>query len=221
MQYQAVLFDLDGTLIDSLADLGESANAVLKEQGFPVHAIETYRQMVGNGMRELMRRCLPESASLALADEMLGRFKCVYEARLLQKTRPYEGVLTLLSALRERGIPLAVCTNKEHRAALTLVDALFPAGTFAYVFGERDGVRRKPDPEAVLDIAGRLGVPPSAAIYAGDSLVDMQTAVRAGMLPVGVLWGFREREELEAHGGKIILSEPMELLEKVEFSPKA
>lgn len=219
MRYQAVIFDLDGTLVDSLMDLAESANEMLAQYGYAQHEIEKYRWMVGNGMRMLIKRCLPENVLEGLLDEALAKFRQIYEGRILLKTRPYEGIPDLLTALKERKVRLAVCTNKEHAVAVQIIDRLFPAGTFAYVFGEREGIPRKPDPSATLDIVSRLNVSPDAAIYIGDSMVDMQTGIRAGMLPVGVLWGFRTREELEDHGGRIILSHPLELLEKVEFAP--
>lgn len=220
MKYQAVIFDLDGTLLDTLEDLGDSANTVLEYYGYPVHTMEAYRLMIGNGIKMLVRRSLPKNTSESLIEEALIRFRSIYEERFLNKTHPYTGVLALLLTLRERKIPMAICTNKHQDAAQKLVQKLLPIDAFSFVYGERAGVARKPDPEAVLDILRQMGVEPNKAIYVGDSMVDMQTAVNAGMLPVGVLWGFRDRSELEEHGGKVILSHPMELVEKVSFVEK-
>lgn len=217
MQYQAVIFDLDGTLLDTLEDLGDSVNAVLEYYGYPMHTMEAYRLMIGNGIKMLMRRSFPEPVSDSLIEEALNRFKVTYEERFLNKTHPYAGILMLIAALQERKIPMAICTNKHQDAAQKLVQKLLPVDVFSFVYGERVGVARKPDPAAVLEIAQRMGITPSKAIYVGDSMVDMQTAVNAGMLPVGVLWGFRDRIELEEYGGKVILSHPMELLDKVSF----
>lgn len=218
MQYQAVLFDLDGTLIDSLEDLADSANEMLASYGYPAHPLASYRMMVGDGMRALALRCLPENCASERADEALERFTAIYQRRLCNKTRHYEGVPELLGALKKRGVQLAVCTNKLHAAANALVEKLFAPNLFSYVHGERAGVRRKPDPAAALDIAGRMNVAPARAVFIGDSMTDMQTAVNAGMFPAGVLWGFRDRAELEAHGARIVLSKPLELLDKVEFA---
>lgn len=217
MRYRAAIFDLDGTLVDSLADLADSVNEALAAYGYPQHDLAAYRYFVGNGARLLLRRALPEGAGESLVDEALAKYKAIYARRMLIKTRPYAGVTELLAALQARGLRLAVCTNKHHEAALEVTGALFPAGTFAAVLGD-DGLRaRKPDPAAVLDILASLGVAPQEALYLGDSEVDMRTAVAAGALPIGVLWGFRPREELEAAGGRVFLSHPRELLEKVEL----
>ena len=213
MRCKAAIFDLDGTLVDSLADLADSVNEALASYGYPQHATEAYRYFVGNGARLLLARALPEGADEALVDEALEKYKAIYARRMLVKTRPYPGVLELLAALKARGVQLAVCTNKHHEAALEVVSALFPAGTFAQVLGD-DGVRaRKPDPAAVLGILAAFGVQPEEALYMGDSAVDMETALRSGALPVGALWGFRPRAELSAAGGRLLLTRPQELLE--------
>ena len=219
MQYKAVIFDLDGTLVDSLADLSDSVNLMLKSYGFPTHEMEKYRYFVGNGSKKLMERTLPrdKAASAEFVEEALVKYKAIYKERLLEKTRPYNGVRELLAELKSRGIPLAVCTNKHNDAALTIVKILFVPGTFEEVLGDRPGFPKKPNPATPLEIASHLGVKPDEVAYLGDTSVDMETAVHAGFLPVGVLWGFRPEEELVKSGAKVLLKAPLELLEKVEF----
>lgn len=219
MQYKAVIFDLDGTLVDSLADLSDSVNLMLESYGFPTHEVEKYRYFVGNGSKKLMERTLPrdKAASAEFVEEALVKYKAIYKERLLEKTRPYNGVRELLAELKSRGIPLAVCTNKHNDAALTIVKILFAPGTFEEVLGDRPGFPKKPNPATPLEIASHLGVKPDEVAYLGDTSVDMETAVHAGFLPVGVLWGFRPEEELVKNGAKVLLKAPLELLEKVEF----
>ena len=219
MQYKAVIFDLDGTLVDSLADLSDSVNLMLESYGFPTHEVEKYRYFVGNGSKKLMERTLPrdKAASAEFVEEALAKYKAIYKERLLEKTRPYNGVRELLAELKSRGIPLAVCTNKHNDAALTIVKILFAPGTFVEVLGDRPGFPKKPNPATPLEIASHLGVKPDEVAYLGDTSVDMETAVHAGFLPVGVLWGFRPEEELVKSGAKVLLKAPLELLEKVEF----
>lgn len=219
MQYKAVIFDLDGTLVDSLADLSDSVNLMLESYGFPTHEMEKYRYFVGNGSKKLMERTLPrdKAASAEFVEEALVKYKAIYKERLLEKTRPYNGVRELLAELKSRGIPLAVCTNKHNDAALTIVKILFAPGTFEEVLGDRPGFPKKPNPATSLEIASHLGVKPDEVAYLGDTSVDMETAVHAGFLPVGVLWGFRPEEELVKSGAKVLLKAPLELLEKVEF----
>lgn len=219
MQYKAVIFDLDGTLIDSLEDLADSVNIMLADYGFPTHAVEKYRYFVGNGSKKLMERTLPEekAAFAEFVEEALAKYKAIYKNHLLEKTRPYKGVRELLAALKERHIPLAVCTNKHNEAALAIVKILFEQDTFAIVLGDRPGHAKKPDPATPLEIAASLGVKPEEVAYLGDTAVDMETAVRAGFLPVGVLWGFRPEKELLESGARVLLETPLELLEKVAF----
>ena len=217
MLYEAVIFDLDGTLIDSLDDLADSANEMLESYGYPIHAVEKYRIMVGNGSKKLMQRCLPEGLDDQQIESALAKYKNIYERRFLEKTRSYEGILTLLHELKIKNIPLAVCTNKHSEAAHTLVEVLFEENTFIEVVGDTNGMLKKPDPANVLAIAKRMGICPERVAYLGDSMVDMQTAVNAHMLPVGVLWGFREEKELLDNGAKVILHHPAELFEKVKF----
>ena len=217
--YKAVIFDLDGTLINSIDDLADSANAVLKEYNFPTFDVEAYKYKVGNGIRKLMQRALPEDKQ-DLLDEALDKFKAIYAKHNLDKTRPYDGIMDMLHNLQESGIPLGVCTNKHDEAAKEIIKILFPENTFDSIIGDKAGLKRKPDPGKVLAIAKEWNIKPEEIAYLGDSGVDMQTAVNAGMLPVGVLWGFRKEDELLANGAKVLLHNPNELLEKVNFTIK-
>ena len=219
MQYKAVIFDLDGTLINSLADLADSVNLMLSSYDFPQHTLEEYRYFVGNGSRKLIERSLPpeKAAAAGFVDQALAKYKEIYEGRILEKTRSYKGIIEMLDKLQEKKIPLAICTNKHMEAADMIVKILFKPGIFQEVIGDRKGYPRKPDPTTVLEIAAKLGVRPEETAYLGDSSVDMQTAVNAGFLPIGVLWGFRGKDELLENGAKVLLERPAELLEKVEF----
>lgn len=216
MAYRAAVFDLDGTLLNTLADLADSGNELLASYGMAPHPEPAFRYFVGNGSRKLMERILPGKSPEQI-DEALGRYKAIYEKHLTAKTTPYEGIAETLSALKARGVRMAVCTNKHISAAEALIRKYFPADTFDAFEGDRSGVPRKPDPAHVRIVLEKMGVRPEETVYLGDSGVDMQTAVNAGTLPVGVLWGFREKDELMENGAQILLSKPSELLEKVDF----
>ena len=222
MNYEAAIFDLDGTLVNSLDDLANNANDTLHAYGFPVHEVEAYRYFVGNGSRKLIERILPEkhATDMAFVEQFMSEYKDCYARNLLQKTKPYDGIMEMLEELRRRGIPMAVCTNKHQSAAEMIVKTLFPHGIFQEIIGDQEGLPRKPDPQKVLRIMRDFGVTGEQTAYFGDTDVDMDTARNAGAFAVGVLWGFRAREELVAHGADILLSHPMELFEKVMFAER-
>ena len=219
MQYKAAIFDLDGTLIDSLADLTDSANEMLTGYGYPTHDIDKYRYFVGNGSRKLIERCLPteKAADAAFVDEALANYKACYDRNLTHKTDCYAGIMDMLQNLQAKNIPLGICTNKHQSAADIIVAKLFPRDMFVSVIGDYKDLPRKPDPQKVLLIADKMGVKPEEVAYFGDTSVDMDTANNAGMLPIGVTWGFRPKEELIEHGAKVLLDNPMDLFNKVEF----
>ena len=219
MQYKAAIFDLDGTLIDSLADLADSANEMLAGYGFPLHTIDEYRYFVGNGSRKLIERCLPEDKAQdkAFVDEALARYKACYDKNLVHKTKCYAGIDEMLTALQEKNIPLGICTNKHQSAADEVCQKLLAKHSFVEIIGDRPGLPRKPDPQKVLAIAAKMGVKPEEVAYFGDTSVDMETARNAGFLPVGVTWGFRPEEELVATGAKVLLHSPMDLFRELEF----
>lgn len=217
IQYKAVIFDLDGTLVNSLNDLADSVNIVLASYNLPTHDVESYKYRVGNGIRKLMQRSLPEDKQ-DLLDEALEKFKAVYARHNMDKTRPYEGITELLEKLRAQNIKLGVCTNKHDEAAKVIIKALFGEDIFDEIIGDKQGLKRKPDPGKVLTMAQNWNLQPQEIAYLGDSGVDMQTAVNAGMLAVGVLWGFRTEAELKENGADILISSPLELLQAVNFA---
>jgi phosphoglycolate phosphatase len=220
MTYKAALFDLDGTLLDTLDDLGDSMNAVLSARGYPTHPIRAFTEFVGDGVQNLVRRALPPDAGSneALVAEMTPLMRAEYARRWKDKTRPYDGIPEMLEALSERGLRLAVLSNKPHPATVEVVDHFFPRGRFEAVFGARPDVPIKPDAGAALDVARRLGIPPGEFLYLGDTNTDMQTATAAGMYAVGALWGFREAAELLESGARVLINHPRDFLSLLDLS---
>ena len=205
------LFDMDGTLVDSLSDIGNAMNAVLASYGLPEHAIETYKTLVGDGARSLVEKSLPEDAK-HLTSEALVRYKARYATHLVVESRPYEGIAPMLATLSERGVRLGVVTNKPHDAAIEVMNKLFPGLHFDIVLGQKEGMPHKPDPSGALLAAKALGTEPSETFFVGDTDTDMKTANNAGMIAVGVLWGFRDEAELRAHGARLLARHPSDLL---------
>ena len=211
---QAVIFDLDGTLADTLVDIAAAVNAALARRGLPVHETALYRRMVGDGFLALATRALPEELRPGtLAEELRVEASALYARGCLEATRPYPGVPELLAELGRRGVPMAVLSNKPHELTLRVTAGLFPGIPFRLVRGESPAFPRKPDPASALDAAASLGAAPAATIYLGDSDVDMATALAAGMTALGAGWGFRGARELEAAGAKAVLATPGELLD--------
>ena len=213
MTYRAAIFDLDGTLLDTLEDLADSMNAVLRNMGYPEHAVEAYRYFVGDGMEMLARRTLPESA---VSDEQIARTMAgmeeEYGRRWADKTRPYPGIPEMLDELERRRIPKAVLSNKPDPFTKLTVKELLAGWTFDPVLGIRPGVPKKPDPVGALEIAAHLQIAPGEFLYLGDTNTDMQTAHSAGMFALGATWGFRPGTELKASGARRLLDHPSELL---------
>jgi len=214
---KAALFDLDGTLLDSLEDLADSANSVLTEYGVPTHPVEAYRYFVGDGAATLIHRILPSDRQ-APAEEArcLRRFREIYATRWNIKTRPYEGIPEMLTALAQRGMKLAVLSNKPHDATAQCVGELLRETQFDAVQGQVPDIAKKPDPGGALEIARQLDIRPHEFLYVGDTATDMQTAVSAGMIPIGVLWGFRTADELLKHGARRLINNPAELIPLVD-----
>jgi phosphoglycolate phosphatase len=207
----AVLFDLDGTLADSLADLANATNWALAQLGCPIHPLASYRYFVGDGARELCARALPANKQ-NLADETLRLMRERYDAHCFDQTKLYPGIPELISTLAERRYHLAVLSNKPDDFTKRMIAHYFNPSPFAVVRGQLPNVPLKPDPTAALQIAQELGVPPAQWLYLGDTNTDMRTALAAGMHPVGVLWGFRDREELATSGAEHIVAKPEEVL---------
>ena len=213
MPLHAILFDLDGTLLDTLADLADAANRVLAAAGLPIHDQEAYRRFIGDGSRLLITRALPEDRrDPSTVDTLLERFKADYSANWRSATRPYPGVKDLMRELSIRGIPQAVVTNKPQPFAECCLAHFFPDMAFRMIRGQTDNRPLKPDPTPALDVAAYLQMPPEDCLLLGDSGVDMQTARAAGMLPVGAAWGFRPLTELTAAGAAGIARHPRDVL---------
>lgn len=211
----AVLFDLDGTLADTLEDIANAVNHALDEHGLPGHPIDAYRELVGEGVGHLVSRAI-STASDVSHDSVLDAVAEHYLAHILDHTTAYEGVPELLDTLTERGVPMAILSNKPEPATRHIVDDLFGRWSFVIVAGGRDGVALKPDPAPALEIARRMGVEAERVLYLGDTCTDMDTAVAAGMYPVGALWGFRGRDELLRHGARALAARPGDVLEVLE-----
>lgn len=198
MTSAAAIFDLDGTLLDTLEDIAITANKILSDQGFPIFETDRYRHFVGNGVEVLFQRCLPEQAqSPERLRECVQKFKPVYEAHYRDHSRPYPGIMEMLDALRTMEIPFAVLSNKPDAFTKQMVKEFFPGIDFKAVLGARLGVPHKPSPVQALEIAESLGMDPRQISFLGDSNVDIETANRASMHSVGALWGFRDEEELK------------------------
>ncbi len=220
MTARAVLFDLDGTLLDTLADLAHATNTVLEQEGFAIHPVDAYRHFIGDGAAMLVRRALPEEAR---RDDVIARcvaaFGREYERSWNVRTRPYDGILELLNALTARQVGLAVLSNKPDAFTQRCVAEYLGAWPFQAVIGNRADLPRKPDPAGAREIARLLDVPPAQFLYLGDTSTDMQTARRAGMRPLGAAWGFRSREELWSHGAESVLERPADLLDLLTTPP--
>jgi phosphoglycolate phosphatase len=211
--FQAVVFDLDGTLLDTLEDLADSMNHTLSALGLPAHPVDAYRRFVGDGVRDLVRRSAPSAADdRDLATKILLGLRDEYRKRWADKSRPYPGIPGLLDELVARGLPMAVLSNKPHEFTELCVTRLLSRWRFDAVIGLDDGTPRKPDPAGALRIARRLGLEPAAFLYLGDTDTDMKTAAAAGMYAVGVSWGFRDADELRDNGARTIIDHPAELL---------
>ena len=205
-----VIFDLDGTLLDTIADLAESTNHALKQLGYPTHNVETIRTFVGNGINKLLERALPlQEQTEENVRLMRSHFVPYYDVHNADLSSPYPGIVHLLEDLQEKGIMIAVASNKYQEATVKLVKHYFPMINFIEILGQREGINVKPDPSIVFDILQKANVNKEEVLYVGDSGVDMQTAINAGVDAVGVTWGFRPRTELEGF-------QPMGLIDKAE-----
>lgn len=210
MAYKLAIFDLDGTILDTLEDLADATNFALREHGYPERTIEEVRRFVGNGIRRLIERAVPGELTTEEIDGVHNTFSAYYQQHCEDKTRPYEGILQLLERLRAAGCLTAVVSNKADTAVQPLCRHYYK-GLFDYAVGERAGVRRKPAPDSVQEVLRHLRVDPADAVYIGDSEVDIQTAANAGLDSIIVTWGFRERTFLESQGGRRFVDRPEEI----------
>ena len=215
MKKTTVIFDLDGTLLDTLQDLADAVNYALRKEGMPERTIDEVRQFVGNGVRLLMIRAVPGGESNPLFEETFAQFKEYYGEHCNDNTKPYEGMIELLETLKSKGYSVAIVSNKIDFAVKEL-SVLYFKGIVPVAIGEKEGVRRKPAPDTVREALKELGRTAEEAVYVGDSDVDIETAKNAGMPCVSVLWGFRDREFLEEHGAKRYARTAEDVLKLVE-----
>lgn len=213
MKYSTYIFDLDGTLLNTLTDLAASCNYALRVHGMPEHSVDDVRRFVGNGVRVLMERAVPDGAANPGFEAVFATFREHYMHHSLDTTCPYPGISETLSELKNRGCRLAVVSNKMMAATVELCHHFFP-DTIEVAIGEHEaeGIRKKPAPDTVFAALAQLGVEKEGAVYVGDSDVDVQTAANTGLPCISVLWGFRNRDFLEKHGAKTFISAPYELL---------
>lgn len=214
MSKKAVIFDLDGTLTDTLKSIWKSANLALSDVGLPPFDIDRYRYFVGDGAAELVKRALMADGDkeLALFDKMSESYRKHFEKYVNYEVRPYEGIRELLCALKEKGFLLAVNSNKPQDRTENVIEENFGKGTFDILVGQSDERARKPAPDGVFHIMEQLGLMKDEVVYLGDTCVDMKTGKSAGVFTVGALWGFRDRQELEENHADAIIAHPMELL---------
>lgn len=212
MDKDTFIFDLDGTLLDTLQDLAASVNYALRQSGMPEHSIDEIRQFVGNGVRKLMERAVPNGKENPQFEEVFEAFRIHYLEHSLDTTCPYDGVAQTLHELKQRGCKMAVVSNKMMAATQELVAHFFPEIEVAIGENEAIGIRKKPAPDMVEEALKSLGAEKETAVYVGDSDVDLLTAKNAGLPCVSVLWGFRDRDFLLQHGAHIFIERPEELL---------
>lgn len=217
---KAVLFDLDGTLVNSLFDLADGVNHALSLKGYPTHPVESFKYFVGDGIPKMIERALPSDCRDAdTINQIKDVFLSYYAVHYADNTYAYEGMRELVGTLKDKGFIIAVVTNKDQNMANEVVNSLY-GDVFDLIFGKREGIPAKPDPTAALMAMQELGVKPCECIFIGDSGMDVATAVNSGAVPVGELWGFRQRDELLENGAKYIINKPNELLEIIEAHNK-
>ena len=212
--FDTYIFDLDGTLLSSLEDLAASTNYALRWAGMPERTLEEVRMFVGNGVKLLMERAIPDGQQNPRFEEVYAKFREHYLKHNLDRTHPYDGVLDLLAELKRRGKKLAIVSNKFYAATQDLAHHFF-ADTIEVAIGERENIRKKPAPDTVLEALRQLGASKDGAVYIGDSDVDVMTAKNSGLPCISVLWGFRDKEFLIEHGATLFVETPHDILSKL------
>lgn len=204
MNYKAAIFDMDGTILNTLDDLADATNRALEKNSLPLRTIGEVRDFVGNGIRKLIERAVPAGTALTVIDKVNDDFSAYYAKHCADRTQPYEGIAAMLASLRSAGIKTAVVSNKDDYAVQTLARVYFPA-VFDAVAGVRSGIRKKPAPDTVFEVMKRLSVEKAVCVYIGDSEVDIETAENAGIPCISVAWGFKGRPFLEEHNAQKIV----------------
>lgn len=215
-RYKGVIFDLDGTLIDTIEDISDSVNEVLTIYGYPNHSYEDFKLKVGKGFKDLIKKSFPKDADEKIIENGVSLFVESYNKNYQNKTKPYEDVEEVLKELHKMGIKIGVNSNKRNDYTNQLITKCFNVIPFVAILGEREGIPKKPDPMSALEIAKLMNLNPSEILYIGDTKTDISTSKNAGMDSIGVLWGFRSFEELESHGATYIISNAMEILDIVK-----
>jgi phosphoglycolate phosphatase len=216
-RFEAVLFDLDGTLLDTLGDIAGTMNRVLAGRGLPTYAAEHYKFFVGDGIEEMVKRALhPVVVGDPEVDAIVLEYRREYKTHWADTSRPYDGVPEMLRGVEARGLRMAVLSNKSHPFTTLMTESLLKGFRFEAVHGAKPEIPNKPDPSGALLIARGMGIAPSKFLYLGDTNVDMRTAHAAGMYPAGALWGFRSADELRASGAAVLLAEPRDLLDLLD-----
>ena len=213
-RYKAVIFDLDGTLLNTLEDLTDAVNHVMRQFNYPEHTIEEIRSFVGNGIKLLIERSLPDGKDNPEFDKVFSEFKLYYTSHCQIKTRPYDGIMELIAALKEQGYKLAIVSNKN-QSAVTELNNIYFSDYISTAIGEKEGVRKKPAPDTVIKALSELCISSDDAVYVGDSDVDRETAENSNMDCISVTWGFRDRKLLESLNPYAIIDKPAELLNYV------
>jgi phosphoglycolate phosphatase len=216
MLFKAVLFDLDGTLLDTLEDIASSVNLVLLKHDFPTHGIDDYRSFISNGVATLIKRSLPkDNRNEETISEFVKEFREEYSLNWNIMTKPYDGMLETLDELSARQLMIGIVSNKSHYFTKKCINKFFPNSKIDFILGHYKGIPLKPDPTGAKLFTKKAGIPPEQILFVGDSSVDMKTATAAGMYPVGVLWGFKSIEELQRNGAKALIQHPKEILSLV------
>lgn len=213
MNNKAIIFDLDGTLIDSLEDIAICMNQVLEELNLPSHKIEDYKYFVGGGISILVDNALHQDTNEETKILVTEKFKIIYDQKLHAKTKPYEGIYELLDELVNLDFKIGILSNKPHEFTLAYTNNLFSKYNLQEVHGQKIEIAKKPDPLAAINIAKAFNTPCEEVYFVGDTMVDMQTAVNAKMIGIGVLWGFRDEEELSSNGANFLVKHPLDILE--------
>ncbi|AXH16252.1 HAD family hydrolase [Malaciobacter mytili] len=210
---KTIIFDLDGTLIDSVLDIALCMNEVLKEFNLKTYEIEEYNYFLGGGVDILVNNVLKENSNINLKNSITKRFQEVYENTLHSNTKPYEGIYELLDELIKMQFNIAVLSNKPHKFTLGYVEKLFGKYNLKEVHGQKTTIEKKPHPQAAINIANSFNTPCEKTYFVGDTKVDMQTATNAGMISIGVLWGFRDEDELKKYNANYIVEKPLDIIE--------
>jgi phosphoglycolate phosphatase len=214
---EAVIFDMDGTLLDTLEDIADSMNAAIAKFGFPPHGLDAYRAYVGDGLEMLAYRVIPEqSRDEKTVAQCVAAMRAIYRIHYADKSIPYDGIPELLDALSSRGIKMTILSNKLDEFTKEMAEKLLASWKFEVVSGITPRFPAKPDPASAIEISKTLNIKPDKIFFIGDTSIDMTTATRAGMFPVGVLWGFRDKKELIENGAKLLLAHPLDFVKYLQ-----